>query len=185
MLGMRLVTRASAMDSATPFEPAPAGGGISFVGQPNCPFSQGGGDTYTLFPRENRDSVAVATLGSWSNGVRQNIVGFASANRLFDCRSTQSITGLLKQNLPLGSGGWRQDPPISRERTCRRRHLWDYGQVRHDKIAGTNGQIPSHQEFKFQLGDLRFHVSLGALVVNGCCRPCRARFFGLLPATAV
>jgi len=151
MLGIRLATRGLTMDSATPLEPAPAAPPMlaavepellelvdkwyenlqkaplpeevfHWLGKPNCPVSQGGGDTYPLFPGENRDSVAVATLGPWSSEARQNIVGFASANRLFDCRSTQSITGLLKQNLPLGSLGWRQDPHIFRERTRRRRH---------------------------------------------------------------
>jgi len=48
------------MDSATPLELAPAGAGIAFAGQA-CPVSQGGGDTYPLFPGENR--VAVATSG--------------------------------------------------------------------------------------------------------------------------
>jgi len=60
------------MDSATPLEPAPAaggageslaGGGIALAGQA-CPVSQGGGDTYPIFPEKNPVAVAVATPGT-------------------------------------------------------------------------------------------------------------------------
>jgi len=89
------------MDSATPLEPAPAaggssrgdvsvnccarvrelandglglaGGGTSLAGQA-CPVSQGGGDTYPLFPGENRESVAVAAPGNMvKSGMTQSV----------------------------------------------------------------------------------------------------------------
>ena len=41
-----------------------AGGGASFAGQAKLPSFTGGGDTYPLFPGENRVSVAVATPGT-------------------------------------------------------------------------------------------------------------------------
>jgi len=96
MLGMRLATRGSILDSATPLDPAPAALPMlaavepellelvdrrcenlqktplpeevfHWLGKPIYPVSQGGGDTYPLFPGENRASVAVAALGRWQS----------------------------------------------------------------------------------------------------------------------
>jgi len=91
------------MDSATPLEPAPAAPPMlaavepellelvdkwyenlqkaplpeevfHWLGKPNCPVSQGGGDTYPLFPGENRESVAVAAPGNMvKSGMTQSV----------------------------------------------------------------------------------------------------------------
>jgi len=131
MLGMRLVTRGLTMDSPTPLEPAPAAGGpgeslaaggVSLAGQV-CPVLQGGGDTYPLFPGENWESVAVATAGTMAKcGMPQAIEVLLQFGPMLLFRLVEKSKSRKVRFPQLGSRGWRQDHPIPRERTRRRRH---------------------------------------------------------------
>jgi len=133
------------MDSATPLEPAPtaggdaaiggarvwklandgpgAGGGIALAGQA-CPVSQGSGDTHPLFPGENRASVAVATPGTMVKfGITKSVEVLLQPGPMLLFRLLGKSKSRKVRFPQLGSRRWRQVPPISRERTRRRRHL--------------------------------------------------------------
>jgi len=53
-----------------------------------------------------------------------------------------SFAGQAK--FPSFTGGWRHLPLISRRKPRRRRHLWDHGQVQHDKVRRSLASIRSY-----------------------------------------
>jgi len=97
----------------------------------NCPACQGGGDTYPLFPGENRVAVAAFwTMVKWGATRFVEVLLQSGPVPLFRLgKKSKSRKVRFAQS---GGRWWRQVPLISRERTRRRRHLkmGDTAQVR-------------------------------------------------------